>query len=274
MRRQSTNLLSRRAELKKSAYMLAAVFFCIVGVVFAWFTFSKDVKIDTLTMSLAGNPLSAATYYAAETVSFYSDESSDDAATVSADASEPSDGIEILSVEDDGTLDDTDESSYVKEILSYYKSLEGEDAYQVIGVESGFSATVNPGQGIVFRTVVSNSALTDKSVSLYLTGTSYSKSLQDAVRIGVLQAAGGGTTEVMEIEVPDDLVKEKKEGNDTLCYLESVQLVKDVTIPAGNETSPGTATIDWYIWLDGSEVESTCQNANLTIGQLQMVTEE
>jgi hypothetical protein len=252
MRRQSTDLPSRRAELKKSAYMLAAVFFCIVGIVFAWFTYGTEMKIDTLTLTFAGNPLSAATSYAAE----------------------PSDGIEILSVEDEESPDDTYASSYVMDVLSYYESLNDGDAYKKISVGGDFSVTVNPGQGIVFRTTVSNSDMTVKHISLYLTQTSYSKSLQDAVRIGVLQTSGDGTTEATEIEVSDDMVKEKTEGDDTLCYLESVQLAKDITIPAGDGTSSGTATIDWYIWIDGSGVENTCQNANLIIGQLQMDTRE
>jgi hypothetical protein len=271
MRRQSNDLLSRRAKLKKSAYMLAAVFFCIVGVVFAWFNNFAEMKIDTLTLGYSGESWGMTTSYAVSggtaAQSDDTDESSDGAAIQSDDTNESSDGAAIQ-------LDDVNASSYDTDILSYYKSLDGEDAYQVIGWGGGFSVTVNPGQGILFRTTVSNSALTKRSISLYLTGTSYSKSLQGAVRIGVLQAVSDGTTEATEIEVTDDLVSEKTEGDDTLCYLDSVQLIKDITIPAGDDTSPGTATIDWYIWIDGSEVESTCQNASLIIGQLQMVTKE
>jgi hypothetical protein len=257
MRRQSNNLLDRRAKLKKSAYMLAAVFFCIVGVVFAWFNNFAEMKIDTLTLGYSGERWGMTTSYAV----------SDGTAVQSDDASESSDGAAIQS-------DDANVSSYDTDILSYYKSLDGEDAYQVISGGDGFAVTVNPGQGIVFRTVLSNADSTDKNISLYLTGTSYSKSLQGAVRIGILQAVSDGTTETTEIEVTDNLVSEKTEGDDTICYLESVQLAKDITIPAGDGTSPGTATIDWYIWIDGSEVENACQNASLTIGQLQMVTKE
>jgi hypothetical protein len=213
--------------------------------------------------------------------SYDAEEPSDGTITQSNDAEEPSDGTNIQSYDAEEPSDgtdvqsyDTEASSYDADILSYYNSLDGEDVYRVINGGSGFSVTVNPGEGIFFMTTISNSDLTEKNISLYLTGTSYSKSLQGAVQIGVLKENSDGTTETAGIEVPDDLVTEKTEGGDTLCYLKSVQLVKDVTIPAGNDTSPGTATIKWYIWLDGRKVESACQNAGLVIGQLQIVAKE
>jgi hypothetical protein len=245
MCQQSADLQSRKAKLKKSAYMLAALFFCIVGIVFAWFTNSTTGKIDTLTMTFAGSPLSATTSYYAL----------DETYTVASEADEPSDGVEVLS-EDIGSSQD------------------GEYEYQVISGENGFSVAVNPGERILFKTEISNAGLADKRVSLYLTGCSYSTLLQDAVRIGVLQEDSAGTTVAKEIEVTGEMVTEVTEGENPGCYLESVLLAEDIAIPAGDGTSPGTVTIDWYILIDGNEVGNECQDAWLVIGQLQMAVKE
>jgi hypothetical protein len=283
MHQQSTNLLSRRAKLKKSAYMLAAVFFCIVGIVFAWFFNNSEVSIETLTMSSAGNMWSVTTSYAAETVSYDADEPVDDADTGSAD-------IQTLSADEDVLSDDAQIMASDAKVLSddietlsddadtvLYNldtSLDGEYEYQVISGEDGFSLAVNPGQRILFKTEVSNNTSTDMCISLYLTRCSYSALLQNAVRIGVWQSDSDGTKVAKEIEVTSEMVAEETEGDDPGCCLDSVLLADNIKIPAGNEISPGTATIDWYIWIDGNEVGNECQDAWLAIGQLQMVIKE
>jgi hypothetical protein len=272
MCRQSTDLQSRREKLKKSAYMLAAVFFGIIGIVFAWFTYNTEVMLETFTFGSTASELSLTSYYVlddTDTVPGEADVSSDDEDAVPGEAA-------VLSDDEDTVLDEAVALSDDTETLRYDADISGLDVeyeYQVISGENGFSVAVNPGQRILFRTEVSNDTMTERNISLSLTGCSYSALLQNAVRIGVWRSDSDGTKVAKEIAVTDEMVTKGTDGDDGYC-LESVLLAEDITIPAGNGTSPGTATIDWYIRIDGNEVGNECQDAWLVIGQLQIVTKE
>jgi hypothetical protein len=258
MCRQSTDLQSRREKLKKSAYMLVAVFFGIIGIVFAWFTYNTEVMLETFTFGSTASELSLTSYYVLE-----------DTDTVTGE-------VAVLSDDEDTVLDEAVALSDDTETLRYDADISGLDVeyeYQVISGENGFSVAVNPGQRILFRTEVSNDTMTERNISLSLTGCSYSALLQNAVRIGVWRSDSDGTKVAKEIAVTDEMVTKGTDGDDGYC-LESVLLAEDITIPAGDGTSPGTATIDWYIRIDGNEVENECQDAWLVIGQLQIVTKE
>jgi hypothetical protein len=242
--------------------------------------------LETFTFGSTASELSLTSYYAlddTDTVPGEADVSLDDedavpgeAAVLSDDEDTVLDEAVTLSDDEDTVPDEAVALSDDTETLRYDADITGLDVeyeYQVISGENGFSVALNPGQRILFKTEVSNATLTERNISLSLTGCSYSALLQNAVRIGVWQSDSDGTKVAKEIAVTDEMVTKGTDGDDGYC-LKSVLLAEDITIPAGDGTSPGTATIDWYIRIDGNEVGNECRDAWLVIGQLQMVTKE